>query len=80
MLESLERANLFVVPLDDTAAWFRYHHLFADVLRARICSPRNPTWFRCCTGAPATGTSSTDLIEDAVRHALAGGTSNARRT
>ncbi len=33
MLESLERRNLFVVPLDDQRRWYRYHHLFADVLR-----------------------------------------------
>src|SRR5947207_874003 len=36
MLEALERANLFVVPLDDRRRWYRYHHLFADVLRARL--------------------------------------------
>ena len=35
MLEALERGNLFVVPLDDKRQWYRYHHLFADVLRAR---------------------------------------------
>ena len=34
MLETLERGNLFVVPLDDRRQWYRYHHLFADVLRA----------------------------------------------
>ena len=34
MLETLERGNLFVVPLDDKRQWYRYHHLFADVLRA----------------------------------------------
>ena len=34
MLEALERANLFVVPLDNKRQWYRYHHLFADVLRA----------------------------------------------
>ncbi len=33
ILEALERGNLFVVPLDDTRHWYRYHHLFADVLR-----------------------------------------------
>jgi len=33
MLELLERSNLFVVPLDDKRNWFRYHHLFADVLK-----------------------------------------------
>src|SRR5687767_2707771 len=31
-LERLERENLFVVPLDDERRWYRYHHLFADVL------------------------------------------------
>ena len=36
MLEQLERANLFLVPLDDRRTWYRYHHLFADVLRARL--------------------------------------------
>jgi LuxR family maltose regulon positive regulatory protein len=35
-LESLERQNLFVVPLDDRREWYRYHHLFADVLRTRL--------------------------------------------
>jgi LuxR family maltose regulon positive regulatory protein len=36
MLEALERGNLFVVPLDDRRRWYRYHHLFGDVLRARL--------------------------------------------
>jgi LuxR family maltose regulon positive regulatory protein len=36
MLERLERANLFVVALDDRRQWYRYHHLFADVLRVRL--------------------------------------------
>lgn len=36
VLESLERANLFLVPLDDERIWYRYHHLFADMLRARL--------------------------------------------
>jgi LuxR family maltose regulon positive regulatory protein len=40
MLESLERQNLFVVPLDDRRQWYRYHHLFADVLRARMLAER----------------------------------------
>lgn len=35
MLEHLERINLFLVPLDDERYWFRYHHLFADVLRRK---------------------------------------------
>ena len=35
-LEALERANLFLVALDDRRQWYRYHHLFAEVLRARL--------------------------------------------
>lgn len=34
MLEELERGNLFVIPLDDKREWFRYHHLFGEVLHA----------------------------------------------
>jgi LuxR family maltose regulon positive regulatory protein len=36
MLEALDRDNLFLVPLDDQRRWYRYHHLFADMLRARL--------------------------------------------
>ncbi|MBE9534001.1 MAG: tetratricopeptide repeat protein [Proteobacteria bacterium] len=35
-LEMLDRANLFIVPLDNERRWYRYHHLFADLLRARL--------------------------------------------
>jgi LuxR family maltose regulon positive regulatory protein len=36
MLEKLERTNLFIVPLDNERRWYRYHHLFADLLRQRL--------------------------------------------
>jgi ATP/maltotriose-dependent transcriptional regulator MalT len=36
VLEQLEQANLFLVPLDDERRWYRYHHLFADLLRHRL--------------------------------------------
>lgn len=35
-LEAIEQANLFIVPLDDERRWYRYHHLFADLLRQRL--------------------------------------------
>jgi ATP/maltotriose-dependent transcriptional regulator MalT len=35
LLAEMERAGLFLIPLDDERRWYRYHHLFADVLRAR---------------------------------------------
>jgi len=36
ILELLERANLFLIPLDNERRWYRYHHLFADLLRQRL--------------------------------------------
>ncbi|MDF2661932.1 MAG: transcriptional regulator [Paenibacillus sp.] len=36
MLEEIENANLFIVPLDNERRWYRYHHLFADFLRRRL--------------------------------------------
>ncbi len=40
MLEALDRGNLFLVPLDDRRRWYRYHQLFADVLRAHLVKER----------------------------------------
>jgi LuxR family transcriptional regulator, maltose regulon positive regulatory protein len=36
ILEYLEHANLFIVSLDNERCWYRYHHLFADLLRERL--------------------------------------------
>ena len=36
LLEAIERANLFLMPLDEVRGWWRYHHLFADLLHARL--------------------------------------------
>ena len=55
MLEHLDRANLFLVPLDDTRRWYRYHHLFAEVLRP-TCSTDAPRRSPTSTAAPAGGT------------------------
>ncbi|MBL8064029.1 MAG: AAA family ATPase, partial [Anaerolineales bacterium] len=40
ILEQLERANLFIVPLDNERRWYRYHHLFGDLLRQRLGQPQ----------------------------------------
>ena len=50
MLESLERSNLFLVPLDDHRRWYRYHHLFGDVLHAHLLDERPDD---ACGAAPA---------------------------
>jgi LuxR family maltose regulon positive regulatory protein len=39
-LENLEHANLFIVPLDSERRWYRYHHLFAELLRQRLGKPK----------------------------------------
>ena len=69
VLEDLERRNLFVVALDDRREWYRYHHLFADVLQkqlrakdpdgVRAVHRRASVWYEA-HGSPA----------DAIRHAL----------
>jgi len=41
VLEYLERANLFVIPLDHERIWYRYHHLFRDLLRQRLSQKRS---------------------------------------
>jgi LuxR family maltose regulon positive regulatory protein len=71
-LATLERDNLFVVPLDEARQWYRYHHLFADVLRARLLATapeRVPQLHSLASG----WYESAGLTEEAVRHALAAG-------
>ncbi len=72
MVEGLERANLFVVALDEHREWFRYHHLFADVLRSRVLS-EEPDLVPVLHRRASDWYVHHDLVEDAVRHALAGG-------
>jgi LuxR family maltose regulon positive regulatory protein len=70
MLEALDRGNLFLVPLDDRRRWYRFHQLFADVLRARVLDEqpyrvpelhrRASAWYEEA-GEPS----------EAIRHALA---------
>src|SRR5664279_5467477 len=70
MLVALERANLFIVPLDDRRQWYRYHHLFADVLRARTLSEQ-PEQVPLLHQRASLWYESHDLVQDAVRHSLA---------
>ena len=71
-LEALDRQNLFVVPLDDSRRWYRYHHLFADVLRARLLDEQPELVAELHLRASTWHEASGDLAE-AVHHALAGG-------
>ena len=70
ILDMLDHANLFIVPLDNERLWYRYHHLFADLLRQRLrqthleqiptLHSRASEWYE-----------QNDLPADAIRHALA---------
>jgi ATP/maltotriose-dependent transcriptional regulator MalT len=72
MLETLERENLFVVPLDDERRWYRYHHLFADALRARLAA-RHADRVGELHAAASRWLAENGLLADAVRHAIASG-------
>ena len=71
MLAVLERANLFVIPLDEERQWYRYHHLFGDLLRRRLRRTRPEDlpilhkkasgWFK-----------NQGLDQEAIKHSLAG--------
>ncbi|TFH35278.1 MAG: hypothetical protein E4G99_07655 [Anaerolineales bacterium] len=69
-LEQLERSNFFIVPLDQTRGWYRYHRLFADLLRHRLDNSeyhaeqlheRASSWY-----------AEHNYLEEAIEHALAG--------
>jgi LuxR family maltose regulon positive regulatory protein len=72
MLEQVERANLFLVPLDGVRGWWRYHHLFADLLRARL-QQQQPSRVPALHRAAAAWSEEHGLADDAVRHALGAG-------
>ncbi|MEZ4863461.1 MAG: LuxR C-terminal-related transcriptional regulator [Caldilineaceae bacterium] len=70
MLAALARDNLFVVPLDDQRQWYRYHHLFADVLQARLLEEQ-PTQVATLHQRASRWYEQHDLRTAAIRHALA---------
>jgi LuxR family maltose regulon positive regulatory protein len=71
ILEVLERSNLFIVPLDDGRRWYRYHHLFADVLRARLADEQAQLVAELHLRASIWHEQNGDTA-DAVHHAMAG--------
>jgi LuxR family transcriptional regulator, maltose regulon positive regulatory protein len=72
LLARVEAANLFLIPLDNHSEWFRYHRLFADILRHRlkqslvfntaVLHQRASHWF-----------AQHNMVDEAIRHALAAG-------
>jgi LuxR family maltose regulon positive regulatory protein len=72
MLDTLDRANLFLVPLDDERGWYRYHHLFSDLLRL-VLEQTHPGLSaelhrRACRWYEGQG-----MLPEALHHGLAAG-------
>ena len=70
MLEHVEQAGLFLAPLDEVRGWWRYHHLFADLLSARLHDER-PGRVSELHRTAAGWFAEHGLAEDAIRHAVA---------
>lgn len=71
MLEALHRRNLFLIPLDDRRRWYRYHHLFAHVLLARLMDERPEAVAALHQRATEWHEQHGERLE-AIRHAIAG--------
>jgi len=72
LLDDLERRNLFVVALDDRREWYRYHHLFADVLQKQV-SANNPDGARTAHRRASVWHDAHGSRADAIHHALHAG-------
>ncbi len=68
-LEMLAHTNLFLIPLDDERRWFRYHHLFADLLRNRLWAD-HPEMVRILHQHAATWFDNHQMMTEAIEHAL----------
>jgi LuxR family maltose regulon positive regulatory protein len=68
-LETLERANLFIVPLDEERRWYRYHHLFGDLLRERL-KQTQPKKLPILNSLASKWFEQQGLIDEAIEHAL----------
>jgi len=70
IIEVLERENLFLVPLDDNRQWYRYHHLFAQLLRSRLARTE-PALMATLHERASAWHEQAGQPEEAVQHALA---------
>ena len=78
MLQHLLEANLFILPLDDRHTWYRYHVLFADLLRKRLHDALGADVSRLHRRA-ADWFAAHDLVDLAIEHAMAGAGFHRRR-
>ncbi|MFN2226217.1 MAG: LuxR C-terminal-related transcriptional regulator, partial [Anaerolineae bacterium] len=70
MLSHLQRKNLFLVPLDDEHRWYRYHHLFADLLRKRLERETSSGQVAALYGRASVWHEQNGTVDEAVKYAL----------
>jgi len=70
ILDYLERTNLFILPLDKDRQWYRYHHLFADLLQKQLMQKR-PEFIRELQKRASLWFDKEGFPEEAITHALA---------
>lgn len=73
MLETLEQNNLFIIPLDNTGDWFRYHHLFAQLLRHRLKRDETAEQWAARHRKARDWFQEQGLMEEAIHHAFKAG-------
>ncbi len=71
LLDTLQRGNFFLIPLDENRNWYRYHHLFADVLRMHLTA-EHPDQVAILHRRASEWYEQNGVFADAIRHALAG--------
>ena len=76
-IDWVDQANLFVIPLDDERGWFRYHHLFQDLLKSLLKRRLSPNDIDTLHRSAAAWFADNGLIEEALHHFLAGGDNGA---
>jgi LuxR family maltose regulon positive regulatory protein len=70
-MEWVERADLFVIPLDDRGQWYRYHHLFRDLLQQRLLAEASPDQVKEIHSKASIWFAEQGLTDEALYHALA---------
>ncbi len=72
-LDWIERAELFVIPLDERREWYRYHHLFQELLQQRLFAEMAPDQVADLHRLASVWFAEHGLVDEAVHHALAAG-------
>jgi LuxR family maltose regulon positive regulatory protein len=77
LLGEIERANLFLVPLDERRAWFRYHHVFREVLRRELHETRSDPEIADLHARAGAWAAEAGDVSTALTHLLAAGSAGA---